>query len=96
MHVDSLRHLTHSHAFLGEQHDENERRTWLAALVADGWHMSTHATALTISAAACQYARWHAFNPRFAFGTGKLSGLAGAPAHTVLGRRHLPRRPPSD
>lgn len=30
MHVNSLRHLTHSHAFLGEQHDENERRTWLA------------------------------------------------------------------
>ena len=29
MHADSLHHLTHSHAFLGEQHKENERRTWL-------------------------------------------------------------------
>jgi Co/Zn/Cd efflux system component len=37
------------------------------ALVADGWHMSTHAAALTISAAAYQYARRHATNPRFAF-----------------------------
>jgi Co/Zn/Cd efflux system component len=29
MHAGSLDHLTHSHTFLGEQHEEHERRTWL-------------------------------------------------------------------
>src|SRR5437868_2482875 len=47
------------------------------ALVADGWHMSTHAAALLISALAYLYARRHARNPRFTFGTGKLGDLAG-------------------
>jgi hypothetical protein len=43
------------------------------ALVADGWHMSTHASALLISALAYLFARRQARNPRFTFGTGKLS-----------------------
>lgn len=47
------------------------------ALVADGWHMSTHAGALLISALAYRYARRHAHDPRFSFGTGKLGDLAG-------------------
>ncbi len=47
------------------------------ALVADGWHMSTHAAALAISALAYRYARRHAHDPRFTFGTGKLGDLAG-------------------
>jgi cation diffusion facilitator family transporter len=47
------------------------------ALVADGWHMATHAAALTIAALAYRYARKHAHNPRFAFGTGKVGDLAG-------------------
>jgi cation diffusion facilitator family transporter len=55
------------------------------ALVADGWHMSTHATALTISATAYRYARRHAANPPFAFGTGKLGDLAGYTRAVVLG-----------
>lgn len=55
------------------------------ALVADGWHMSTHAAALTISATAYRYARRHATNPRFAFGTGKLGDLAGYTSAVVLG-----------
>jgi cation diffusion facilitator family transporter len=55
------------------------------ALVADGWHMSTHAAALTISATAYRYARRHAANPRFAFGTGKLGDLAGYTSAVVLG-----------
>jgi len=55
------------------------------ALVADGWHMSTHAAALTISAMAYRYARRHATNPRFAFGTGKLGDLAGYASAVVLG-----------
>ncbi|MFN6983803.1 MAG: cation transporter, partial [Rhizobium oryzihabitans] len=38
------------------------------ALTADGWHMSTHAGAMLISALAYLYARREARNPRFTFG----------------------------
>jgi cation diffusion facilitator family transporter len=47
------------------------------ALVADGWHMSTHAAAMLIAALAYLYARRHAHDPRFTFGTGKMGDLAG-------------------
>lgn len=71
----------HKHVFLGENHQRNERRTWLViaitatmmvieitagsmfgsmALVADGWHMSTHAAAMLIAALAYYYARKNA------------------------------------
>ncbi len=46
------------------------------ALIADGLHMSTHAAALGVSAFAYYYARRHAEDPRFAFGTGKVGDLA--------------------
>src|SRR6202045_2236055 len=46
------------------------------ALMADGLHMSTHAGALLIAALAYTYARRHADDRRFAFGTGKLGDLA--------------------
>jgi cation diffusion facilitator family transporter len=46
------------------------------ALLADGWHMATHAAALTIAGGAYRYARRHAHDPRFAFGTGKVGELA--------------------
>ncbi|HKH81948.1 MAG TPA: CDF family Co(II)/Ni(II) efflux transporter DmeF [Methylovirgula sp.] len=46
------------------------------ALIADGLHMSTHTAALGVSALAYVYARRHADNPRFAFGTGKFGDLA--------------------
>src|ERR687883_989114 len=46
------------------------------ALVADGWHMSTHAAALSISALAYRFASRHAHDPRFSFGTGKFGELA--------------------
>ena len=46
------------------------------ALVADGWHMSTHAAAMLIAALAYLYARRNAKNPRFTFGTGKVGDLA--------------------
>ncbi len=55
------------------------------ALVADGWHMSTHAAALTISALAYHYARRHLHDDRFAFGTGKLGDLASFASAIVLG-----------
>lgn len=54
------------------------------ALLADGWHMSTHASALLITALAYRYARRHARNPRFTFGTGKLGDLAAFGSATVL------------
>ncbi|WP_119462301.1 CDF family Co(II)/Ni(II) efflux transporter DmeF [Rhodospirillaceae bacterium SYSU D60014] len=54
------------------------------ALMADGWHMSTHAGALAISALAYRYARRHARDPRFAFGTGKFGDLAGFSSAIIL------------
>jgi cation diffusion facilitator family transporter len=55
------------------------------ALVADGWHMSTHAAALGIAALAYMFARRHAHDPRFTFGTGKLGELAGFASAIALG-----------
>lgn len=46
------------------------------ALIADGFHMSTHAAALGVAALAYVYARRHANDPSFAFGTGKFGDLA--------------------
>src|SRR6202050_3502672 len=95
----------HSHVFLGEGHEQNERRTWMVialcslmmvaeiigglmfgsiALVADGLHMSTHASALLLAALAYSYARRHADDRRFTFGTGKLGDLAGFTSAIVL------------
>jgi Co/Zn/Cd efflux system component len=95
----------HSHIFLGEGHERNERRTWTVialctfmmvveivggflfgsiALVADGLHMSTHASALLLAALAYSYARRHANDARFSFGTGKLGDLAGFTSAIVL------------
>jgi cation diffusion facilitator family transporter len=54
------------------------------ALLADGWHMSTHAAALGIAALAYRYARKHARDPRFTFGTGKLGELAGFASAIIL------------
>lgn len=54
------------------------------ALLADGWHMSTHAAAIGIAAFAYRYARRHAHDPRFAFGTGKLGELAAFTSAVVL------------
>lgn len=57
------------------------------ALLADGWHMATHVAAFGIALFAYRYARRHARNPRFTFGTGKvgvLSGFASAVALAVV------------
>jgi cation diffusion facilitator family transporter len=54
------------------------------ALVADGLHMSTHAGALLLAAIAYRYARKHADDPRFTFGTGKLGDLAGFTSAVIL------------
>ena len=55
------------------------------ALLADGWHMGSHAAALGITAFAYAYARQHADNDRFAFGTGKVSALGGYSSALLLG-----------
>ena len=97
--------LRHSHVFLGEEHEQSERKTWAViwlcgammiaeivgglmfgsiALVADGLHMSTHAGALLLAALAYSYARRHADDPGFTFGTGKLGDLAGFASAIIL------------
>ncbi|HWL56618.1 MAG TPA: CDF family Co(II)/Ni(II) efflux transporter DmeF [Paracoccus sp. (in: a-proteobacteria)] len=106
MNTEAL-HLTspHEHVYLGDNHERNERRTWLViaittammvaeitagsifgsmALIADGWHMSTHAGAMLIAALAYRYARRNARNARFTFGTGKMGDLAGFASAVVL------------
>ena len=55
------------------------------ALTADGWHMGTHAAAFGITIFAYRYARRNANNPRFSFGTGKVSVLGGFASAIALG-----------
>ena len=56
------------------------------ALLADGWHMSSHAVAIGLSAFAYAAARRYARDPRFAFGTWKIEVLGGfASAIFLLG-----------
>ncbi|MDO7834750.1 CDF family Co(II)/Ni(II) efflux transporter DmeF [Sphingobium sp. HBC34] len=55
------------------------------ALLADGFHMATHAGALAVAAAAYGYARRHARNPRYTFGTGKVGDLSGFASALLLG-----------
>ena len=55
------------------------------ALLADGWHMGTHAAALGITLFAYAYARKHAGNAEFSFGTGKVGILGGYSSAIVLG-----------
>jgi cation diffusion facilitator family transporter len=54
------------------------------ALLADGWHMSTHVLAFLITAAAYYFARTQAGNARFSFGTGKIGVLGGFTSAVVL------------
>jgi len=55
------------------------------ALLADGFHMATHAGALGIAAIAYAYAKRHAHGRRYSFGTGKVGDLAGFASALVLG-----------
>ena len=54
------------------------------ALLADGWHMSTHVLAFVITAVAYYFARTQAGNARFSFGTGKIGVLGGFTSAVVL------------
>jgi cation diffusion facilitator family transporter len=54
------------------------------ALLADGWHMATHAVALGIAALAYLFARRQAGNSRFTFGTGKFGDLAAFSSAIIL------------
>jgi cation diffusion facilitator family transporter len=55
------------------------------ALLADGWHMSTHAAALGMTALAYSLARRLAYDPTFAFGAWKIEVLGGFASAIVLG-----------
>ena len=54
------------------------------ALLADGWHMGTHAAALSVTAFAYFYMRSHAEDPRYSFGTGKVGSLGGFSSAVAL------------
>jgi cation diffusion facilitator family transporter len=54
------------------------------ALLADGWHMATHVAAFMITIFAYRYARRHADNPEYSFGTGKVSVLGGYSSAVAL------------
>jgi cation diffusion facilitator family transporter len=54
------------------------------ALLADGWHMSTHVIAFLITAVAYYFARTQAGDVRFSFGTGKIAVLGGFTSAVVL------------
>lgn len=55
------------------------------ALLADGWHMATHVGALGLASAAYWVSRRFAGHRAFAFGTGKVRGLAGYTSAVALG-----------
>lgn len=54
------------------------------ALLADGWHMASHASALSITAFAYWFARRHRDNAQFSFGTGKVGVLGGYTSAVAL------------
>ena len=54
------------------------------ALLADGLHMASHAAALTINAVAYIYARRHAHDGQYSFGTGKVNALGGFTGAVLL------------
>lgn len=54
------------------------------ALLADGWHMGTHVAAFLIAIFAYRYARKHANNPAYSFGTGKVNVLGGFASAVTL------------
>jgi len=54
------------------------------ALLADGWHMATHVAAFSITLFAYRFARKHANNPYFSFGTGKVNALGGFASAVAL------------
>jgi len=54
------------------------------AVLADGWHMSSHALALGLSAFAYAFARRHAANRRYAFGTWKIEVLGSYTSAILL------------
>src|SRR5712691_12928241 len=54
------------------------------ALLADGWHMSTHVTAFLITAIAYYFMRRHSSSERYSFGTSKIGVLGGFASAVVL------------
>ena len=54
------------------------------ALLADGWHMGTHAAAFGIGIFAYRYARRNLNSKRFSFGPGKVTTLGGFASAVAL------------
>lgn len=54
------------------------------SLLADGWHMASHVSAMGITAFAYYFSRKHLNNSRFTFGTGKIGDLAGYSSALLL------------
>jgi cation diffusion facilitator family transporter len=54
------------------------------ALLADGWHMSTHVTAFLITAIAYHFMRRYSSSAQYSFGTGKIGVLGGFASAIVL------------
>ena len=54
------------------------------ALLADGWHMTTHVAAFFIAALAYYFSRRHATDPHYSFGTGKMGVLGGFASAIIL------------
>ena len=59
------------------------------ALLADGWHMATHVAAFGITVFAYRYARKHATDSRYTFGTGKVRCWVGLPVRWLSPWSHL-------
>lgn len=106
MHGTNPETWQHSHDYLSDRHERNERQTRFVialtavmmvvevaagvafgsmALLADGWHMASHASALSITAFAYWFARRHRHSARYSFGTWKVSVLGGFTSAVVLG-----------
>lgn len=105
MHKDTLEKWQHSHNFLLDRED-SENRTKIVtvltavtmvveivtgllfgsiALLADGWHMTTHVAAFSITLFTYRYARKNVNNPQYTFGTGKVGVLGGFASAVALG-----------
>ncbi|MBE9047618.1 CDF family Co(II)/Ni(II) efflux transporter DmeF [Pleurocapsales cyanobacterium LEGE 10410] len=105
MHKDTLEQWQHSHDFLLDR-EESENRTKIVtvltavtmvveivtgllfgsiALLADGWHMTTHVAAFSITLFTYRYARKNVNNPQYTFGTGKVGVLGGFASAVALG-----------
>ena len=75
---------SHGHVFLAVDHEASERRTWAVIALCGAMMFAEIVGALLLAALAYRYARNHAHDPRFSFGTGKMGDLAGFTSAIIL------------